>query len=179
MPCHFSSTTGLAGGGGASTAAYGTLSKTDHGLWNRSLLRRLCLPSTATLEWDAMESFEGGCLCGSVRLIVRGDPKRIGVCHCLDCRKHHGALFQAYAVFIEDAVRLAGATGEFRGRHFCLQCGSSVFSRYGDGEVEIPLGTFDATDRFKPTYELWTIRRERWLPTFDMDHYDRDRHRAD
>ena len=40
-----------------------------------------------------METFSGGCLCGDVRLVATGRPYRVGLCHCLDCRKHHGALF--------------------------------------------------------------------------------------
>ena len=44
-----------------------------------------------------MPSTTGGCLCGAVRLIATGAPDRVGLCHCLDCRKHHGALFFAAA----------------------------------------------------------------------------------
>jgi hypothetical protein len=40
------------------------------------------------------EILRGGCLCGAVRFEVRGGPYRVGVCHCLDCRKAHGAAFR-------------------------------------------------------------------------------------
>ena len=53
-----------------------------------------------------MERFTGGCLCGAVRLVATGRPYRVGLCHCLDCRKHHGALFHASAVFPEAAVTI-------------------------------------------------------------------------
>lgn len=46
-----------------------------------------------------MERFTGGCLCGKVRIVAAGRPYRVGLCHCLDCRKHHGALFHASAIF--------------------------------------------------------------------------------
>ena len=42
-----------------------------------------------------MERFTGGCLCGDVRIVASGRPNRVALCHCLDCRKHHGALFSA------------------------------------------------------------------------------------
>lgn len=42
-----------------------------------------------------MDRFTGGCLCGDVRIVAQGAPYRVGICHCLDCRKHHGALFHA------------------------------------------------------------------------------------
>ncbi len=47
-----------------------------------------------------MTRFEGGCVCGAVRLVASGCPDRVGLCHCLDCRKHHGAVFFAAAVLV-------------------------------------------------------------------------------
>ncbi len=122
-----------------------------------------------------MGKVTGGCLCGKVRFVATGEPYRVGLCHCLDCRKHHGALFHASAIFPEAAVAVTGETGDYEGRHFCPCCGSSVFSRSGD-EIEIHLGALDEPDRFRPTYELWTVRRESWLPAIEnMTRYPRDR----
>ncbi|WP_323716543.1 GFA family protein [Paracoccus aminovorans] len=122
-----------------------------------------------------MERIEGGCLCGGLRIVARGQPWRVGICHCLDCRKHHGALFHASAVFPQEAVMIEGEARGHAGRFFCPRCGSSVFSRSGD-EIEVNLGALDGPDRFVPTYELWTIRREHWLPAFPLQrHYPRNR----
>lgn len=122
-----------------------------------------------------MEIVRGGCLCGAVRIEAKGTPYRVGICHCLDCRKHHGALFHASAIFPEEAVEVSGETNDYEGRHFCPRCGSSVFNR-SDDEIEVHLGTLDEPSRFTPTYELWTIRRESWLPPFPLSrHYERDR----
>lgn len=122
-----------------------------------------------------MNRFTGGCLCGSVRLEASGAPYRVGVCHCMDCRKHHGALFHASAIFPAEAVTVTGNTQNYNGRHFCPQCGSSVFGVSAD-EIEVNLGSLDAPDQFIPSYELWTIRREAWLPAFPgMKHYDKNR----
>ena len=121
-----------------------------------------------------MDRVMGGCLCGKVRFVASGLPYRVGLCHCLDCRKHHGALFHASAIFPQEAVTIEGETGNYAGRHFCPRCGSSVFSRTGD-EIEINLGSLDAIDQFKPTYEIWTVRRESWLPPFPLSRrYERD-----
>ena len=121
-----------------------------------------------------MDHVTGGCQCGNVRLIAVGRPYRVGLCHCIDCRKHHGALFHASAIFPEDAVTITGETRDYQGRHFCPRCGSSVFGRSGD-EIEVNLGTLDASDQFTPTYELWAIRREGWLPPFPLArHYPQD-----
>lgn len=122
-----------------------------------------------------MERFTGGCLCGEVRLVASGRPYRVGLCHCLDCRKHHGALFHASAIFPAGSVSVTGETHNYAGRHFCPRCGSSVFSRSGD-ETDVNLGSLDAPDQLMPTYELWTARREAWLPAFPLrKHYERDR----
>ena len=112
-----------------------------------------------------MQEVEGGCICGAIRIVASGRPTRVGLCHCLSCRKHHGAVFHAAAIYPAAAVRIEGEPAEYQGRHFCTHCGGSVFAR-SDGEVEVHLGALDAPDQFAPTYELWTIRRERWLPEF-------------
>ena len=122
-----------------------------------------------------MSEVTGGCLCGAVRVTATGAPYRVGLCHCLDCRKHHGALFRASAIFPAAAVTVTGETQNYKDSHFCQTCGSQVFARWGD-ETGINLGSLDEPSRFRPTYELWTIRREDWLPDFPwMRHYERDR----
>jgi len=122
-----------------------------------------------------MDQHTGGCLCGALRITARGEPYRVGLCHCLDCRKHHGAVFHASAIFPEQAVTITGEARAWGGRHFCPQCDSSVFAKSGD-EIEVYLGTLDHPSQFKPTYELWTVRRENWLPPFPLArHYERDR----
>lgn len=124
---------------------------------------------------DEAASVAGGCLCGAVRLAARGAPDRVGLCHCLDCRKHHGAPFHAAAIYPHAAVTITGETASYAGRHFCPVCGASVFARTGE-EIEVSLGALDADNAFAPTYELWTIRRERWLPDFPgLRRHDRDR----
>lgn len=113
-----------------------------------------------------MDKVTGGCRCGDVRIVAMGPPKRVGICHCMDCRKHHGALFYAAATFDRDAVTISGETHAYEDRHFCPRCGSPVFAR-SEGEVEVHLGTLDQPDQFTPTYELWTVRRAAWLAEFE------------
>ena len=125
-----------------------------------------------------MERFTGGCLCGDVRIVATGRPYRVGLCHCLDCRKHHGALFHASAIFPATAVTVEGETRDYAGRCFCPRCGSPVLGRSGD-EIGVNLGALDAPDLLQPTYELWTVRRESWLPPFPLARrYERDRDAA-
>src|SRR3954470_10134803 len=58
---------------------------------------------------------------------------------------------------------------------FCPRCGSSVFARTAD-EIEVNLGSLDAPDQLRPTYESWIVRRESSLPPFPLTRrYERDR----
>ena len=122
-----------------------------------------------------MERVTGGCLCGDVRLEASGQPDRVGICHCFNCRKHHGALFYAAAIFKQSAVTVDGNTHQYEGRHFCPRCGGSVFAQTGD-EIEVHLGILDEVNKFEPSYELFVARREAWLPAFaDTKLYPGDR----
>ena len=113
-----------------------------------------------------MDNISGGCLCGAIRFQASGAPDRVGLCHCLDCRKHHGAAFFAAAIFPEGSVTVSGQTSHFQDRHFCPSCGSYVFSK-SDGEIELHLGAMDKPNQFRPDYELWTCSKESWLGDFD------------
>lgn len=110
-----------------------------------------------------MTTRHGGCRCGMVRYSVEGEPSRIGICHCTDCRQESGSAFTFYAVWPAEAFSSSGETEAYEGRHFCPSCGSRLFSV--DQEAEIKLGTLqDAPTGLTPTYELWVKRREAWLP---------------
>ena len=114
----------------------------------------------------------GSCACGKVSIEARGEPYRVGVCHCLTCRKLHGMPFSFYAVFPPDAVTIEGqvdvlASSEHGRRYFCPACGSQIYSHYSrPDEIYVYPGSFDETGLWEPTYELWTIRRDPWLPEF-------------
>lgn len=113
---------------------------------------------------------EGGCACGAVRFVAEGAPWRVGLCHCMTCRKATGSVFNAFAIYPRPAVRTTGTTAIWRSsehgrQHFCPACGSPVFAQdVGGDETELPLGAFDEPDRFRPTYEGFVGRRESWLP---------------
>ena len=110
----------------------------------------------------------GGCNCGKVRIELRGEPLRTGLCHCLTCRKETGGPFMAFAVWDASRVSVRGETRNWTAttdrRHFCPACGSSLFGTHDtDSEVEVRLGTLDdAPLGLVPDYELWTPRREHW-----------------
>jgi hypothetical protein len=72
------------------------------------------------------------------------------LCHCTTGRKENGAPLTASAIFRSEDETVQGDTANWKDstddRHFCLACGSSVFSvSDGTGEIEIRPGTFDVT----------------------------------
>ena len=124
---------------------------------------------------DVKQKIKASCTCGQKRKKADGAPDRVGVCHCRDCQRHHGAPFYAAAIFSKNAVSVTGQTREHRGRHICTTCGASVFAISGD-EIELHLGVLDAEFYLKPSYECWTIRRVSWLvPIEGALQFERDR----
>ena len=106
----------------------------------------------------------GGCLCGAVRYDLRGEPHQAGLCHCTTCRKLTGSSFSATANWHSHQFRVTGALATYERRSFCPACGSRLFYLY-EGGVEVFLGTLDeAPNDIKPMVEVWTVRREHWLP---------------
>lgn len=110
-----------------------------------------------------MTAYPGQCLCGRVQLSARGEPLRVGICHCMDCRKESGSAFTFYAVWPAEHFEHSGDTAEFKGQHFCPHCGARLFS-LDEQEAEIKLGILSqAPTPLLPSYELWVKRREPWL----------------
>lgn len=106
----------------------------------------------------------GSCLCGGVQFQVTGEPLRVGLCHCKDCRKTSGSAFHAYAVWPRQAFETTGLSSAYGNRSFCPTCGGRV-PFIDEDEVEVTIGSLDVapTEGLVPGYELWTVRREPWL----------------
>lgn len=83
------------------------------------------------------EQHEGGCVCGAVRYITRGEPERVTVCHCTWCQRRTGSAFGVEAVFrpenvavVGDTVRsyrhLSDETGRWLDQEFCCRCSTNL-----------------------------------------------------
>jgi hypothetical protein len=60
-------------------------------------------------------------------------------------------------------------------RYGCRDCGSPLW--WGDHKgryVELHLGSFDEPGGLTPEYEIWTILREPWLPSFGLPRYQQN-----
>jgi hypothetical protein len=99
-----------------------------------------------------------------VRYEVRGEPDKVGLCHCADCRKETGSAFLHYGDWPAGRFAFTGEIATYEGRSFCPTCGTRLFHLDDTGDAEICLGSLDdAPTDLTPTREGWSKRRERWL----------------
>ena len=42
-----------------------------------------------------MQTRTASCSCGQLRIEVQGEPRGIGLCHCLECQRRTGSVFAA------------------------------------------------------------------------------------
>ncbi len=88
-------------------------------------------------------NLSGGCHCGAVRYTLRASPLSIMHCHCEDCRKTSGCLYQTGGVLRRDKVEIEGAenltgyrTSPSFEQQFCRTCGCNLFA-YDDDETTL------------------------------------------
>jgi hypothetical protein len=130
------------------------------------------------------DSHSASCRCGQLKATVTGEPVRVSVCHCLDCKKRTGSAFSAQARWPVDQVRFDGESktwmhhadsGNRITHHFCPDCGSTVhyvIEGKFDGLVAIPLGAFDDPYFLQPRFSVWEERKHDWVEILgeDVDH---------
>src|SRR5258708_7305112 len=98
----------------------------------------------------------GGCLCGAIRYTIDAQVSALRACHCRNCQKHSGAGGTVNAVVPTDQFKITnGATKEYQdsatqsgrtlSRHFCGECGSSIYSQRNPdpGFVVVRAGSLD------------------------------------
>lgn len=118
---------------------------------------------------------QASCRCGQLRVMTSGEPVRVSVCHCLDCKKRSGSAFAVQARWPEDQVQIEGRskiwgkTADSGNRitfHFCPDCGPDVHYEINgkfDGLIAIPLGAFDDPDFASPRFSVWEERKHAWV----------------
>ena len=131
-----------------------------------------------------MSAHSASCRCGQLKATATGEPVRVSVCHCLNCKKRSGSAFAAQARWPAQQVAIEGRSNSFimvgdSGNpatfHFCPECGSDVFYEIDgkfDGQIAIPLGTFDDPYAFEPAFSVWEERKHEWVEILgdDIEH---------
>lgn len=125
------------------------------------------------------------CQCGAVTVWCEGEPVRVSVCHCLNCKRRSGSAFAVQARWPEADVVVRGETREwvrvnetgsratFR---FCPNCGSGIAYVIDaiPGMVAVPVGAF-ADPEFAPVpeYSVYEGRMWPWIEIKgEMEHWD-------
>jgi len=126
-----------------------------------------------------MTARTASCRCGQLRVTVTGDPARVSVCHCLNCKKRSGSAFAVQARWPSAQVKIDGHSKTFvkvadSGNratfHFCPDCGSDVYYEI-DGKfddkfndlIAVPLGAFDDPFFLTPAFSVWEGRKHDWI----------------
>jgi hypothetical protein len=120
-------------------------------------------------------NIEGGCLCGSVRYRIQGEPLVSGTCQCRTCRKASAAAIVPWLQV--DSECFAFTTGkpvEFNSspsvtRTFCGRCGTPLTywkTSYG-GKIDVTTCSLDDPDAFPPVAHVWTSHKLKWVKLAD------------
>ena len=122
-----------------------------------------------------MTTRTASCRCGQLKATATGEPVRVSICHCLNCKKRSGSAFAVQARWPADQVTIEGQSkthvmvadsGNSATFHFCPDCGSDVYyenSGKFDGLIAIPLGAFDDPNFGSPEYSVWEQRKQDWV----------------
>ena len=121
-----------------------------------------------------MTTRTASCFCGQLQAECAGDPFRVSVCHCLDCKKRSGSAFAYQSRWPEAQVRISGEHKEWErvsdaGNktrfYFCPQCGGTIAYRnegFPDA-LAIPVGGFADVDFPAPGVSVFEERKPGWL----------------
>lgn len=129
-------------------------------------------------------TLSGGCLCGAVRYETADEPKIVGHCHCVDCRKSSGTGHCTHVGTVMDALKVIGDlhfyerdadSGNNVRRGFCPNCGCAVYSTNSGypGMAFIRASSLDDPDAIVPNVRVYASRAPSWdhmdstLPSFD------------
>ena len=133
-----------------------------------------------------MTSRTASCSCGQLQIEVHGEPRGVGVCHCLACQRRTGSVFAAlagYAAPYEISGRSTqyvrvGDHGSRFNFHFCPICGTTVFHTeegYEQSSVSVAVGAFADPNFPPPEDSVYHCRKHAWvqlppgIAVFDKD----------
>jgi len=120
-----------------------------------------------------MASRTASCCCGQLCVQVEGEPRGVGVCHCLACQRRTGSVFAALASFAapfkvigkaSEYLRTGDQGAQFLFR-FCPVCGTTVFHTEvgSDKSVSVAVGAFADPLFPAPGVSVYDCRRHPWV----------------
>ncbi len=115
------------------------------------------------------------CACGDLQLACDGEPRRVSLCHCLDCQRRTGSILSIAAFYERASLALLqgaprrftrdSASGQPVTFHFCAVCGANVFWEPARMPhlVGVAVGAFGDPDFPAPRQAVWAKYRHPWL----------------
>ena len=112
----------------------------------------------------------GSCLCGKVSYEISGEVGDIVHCHCVTCRKAHGAAFSSVAAVKDCDFTLSGQellssyeSSPGKVRYFCSSCGTQIYSKRERTEhLILRLGSLDTDLASKEKNHIWVSQKANW-----------------
>ncbi len=107
----------------------------------------------------------GACLCGGVEYEAR-DPEGMGFCHCTRCQRWTGSSLAGVLVDRDNFRIVKGPdlvkryASEFAPRHFCSNCGSSLYDDLGE-KFFVAAGLMRELD-LQPSFHLQVAYKAPW-----------------
>ena len=122
-----------------------------------------------------MTKITGNCLCGDISYEISQSVGDIAHCHCIKCRKAHGAAFSSVAK-IEDQNFLLRDESQFlksyqsssgKTRYFCSCCGSQIYAKRDNTDfIILRLGTLNdesmAGSQYQEIKHIWLAEKACW-----------------
>ncbi len=134
------------------------------------------------LKDTAMSTRTASCACGQLQITCQGEPRKVSLCHCLECQKRTGSTYGIGAFYPRGDVATTGRTSTYLRssesgykvvHRFCADCGSTVFwepERMPD-LIAVGVGSFADPGFPPPSQSVWKERRHLWVKdlTYDND----------
>ena len=120
-----------------------------------------------------MSELKGGCACGLVAYIVKGDSQFSFHCKCRQCQKITGAGHASQFMINLDAVTISGELKYYdqpvddhntKSSGFCLNCGSPILTKVS-GSPELLFfhaATLDDPSQFQPKSIAYSSSGQPW-----------------
>lgn len=116
--------------------------------------------------------YKGSCLCGRVKIELRGSIKDIIHCHCSLCRKNSGTAYATNGfINAKDFSIVEGQDCinyfEFKPgkkRHFCSHCASPIYSSNSENpeQFRLRLGILDSDIEERPISHNFVSSKANW-----------------
>tara|TARA_B100001123_G_C14734729_1_gene798353 strand:- start:82 stop:489 length:408 start_codon:yes stop_codon:yes gene_type:complete len=96
------------------------------------------------------------CLCGGIKIKVKGRLRHVNNCHCSQCMKTHGnyatytACLENNIVFVNKRTLKWYKSSNIAKRGFCSNCGASMFFKFlQSSNISIAAGMFNNPTNLK------------------------------